>query len=59
MAFCDGMPVAALVAGELRPMAGMEALDPDRQAAVRRALLREPGGDGGYLHGRPQAVGAV
>nr|MBP8908237.1 ATP-dependent DNA helicase [Pseudoxanthomonas sp.] len=59
LAFCDGMPVAALVAGELRPMAGMEALDPDRQAAVRRALLREPGGDGGYLHGRPQAVGAV
>ena len=59
LAFCDGIPVAALVAGELRPMAGMEALDPDRQAAVRRALLREPGGDGGYLHGRPQAVGAV
>jgi ATP-dependent Lhr-like helicase len=38
----DGMPVAALVAGEMRPMAGMEALGPGEQAAVRKALLREP-----------------
>ena len=59
LAFCDGMPVAALVAGELRPMAGMEALDPDRQAAVRRALLRQPGANGGHPHSPSQAFAVV
>ncbi len=38
----DGMPVAALVAGEVRPMAGMEALAAAEQSAIRKALLREP-----------------
>nr|WP_232207563.1 DEAD/DEAH box helicase [Pseudoxanthomonas sp. J35] len=42
LAYRDGVPVAALVAGEVRPMAPMEALDPEGQAAVRKALLREP-----------------
>jgi len=49
LAFLDGMPVAALVAGELRPMAAMEALAPEARAAVRKALLREPGSDAAAL----------
>ena len=43
VAYRDGVPVAALVAGEIRPMAAMEALDPETQSAARKALLREPG----------------
>jgi len=35
----DGMPVAALVAGEIRAMVEMEPAD---EAAARKALLREP-----------------
>jgi len=42
LAYRDGIPVAALVAGEVRPMAPMDSLDPEEQAAVRKALLREP-----------------
>ena len=38
----DGVPMAALVAGELRPMAGMEGLPATEQSAIRKALLREP-----------------
>jgi len=52
LAFRDGMPVAALVAGEVRPMAAMEALVPEEQAAVRKTLLREPGSDAAALLAR-------
>ena len=38
----DGMPLAALVAGEVRGMPGFEDLDPATQAAARKMLLREP-----------------
>jgi ATP-dependent Lhr-like helicase len=40
--FRDGMPVAALVAGEVRPMAGVEGLPGEEQSAIRKLLLREP-----------------
>jgi ATP-dependent Lhr-like helicase len=38
----DGMPIAALVAGEVRAMAGMEELEPEERTAASKALLREP-----------------
>ncbi|KAF1696575.1 DEAD/DEAH box helicase [Pseudoxanthomonas koreensis] len=41
----DGMPLAALVAGEVQPMAAMGVLEeqePELRATVRKALLREP-----------------
>ena len=57
LAYLDGMPVAALVAGEVRPMAAMDALEPGRQAAVRKALLREPAADAVAWLAPPDASG--
>ncbi|KAF1697911.1 ATP-dependent DNA helicase [Pseudoxanthomonas jiangsuensis] len=49
----DGMPLASLVAGEVRPMA---KLDPALEAAARKTLLREPDSGPEALLARLQAA---